>query len=276
MINQLKNIYKNSLYCVDEINVSKRDIEYLIKETFSLTHTDFILKQDELFDDEIFLQRLEELKKGKPVEYVLGYTYFCSLKFEVNQDTLIPRSETEDLIYRLRNCIKELDKVDLNILDIGSGSGCIAITLNKMFNNAHVDSVDISLGALNVSKRNNTLNNTKVNFYLSDCFQNVNNKYDVIVSNPPYIDIDSYVQESVLKYEPHSALFADNKGMAIYENIISNIDKYINRPAIACFEISPDLVTRLELLIKKELDNVDYYFEKDINGFDRFLFIRFR
>ena len=273
MTKKLKDIYSQSLIYVDEINVSKRDIEYLIKETFSLTNVDFILKQDKSFDDALFVDRLEELKKGKPVEYILGYASFCLLKFKVDENTLIPRSETEDLVYRTIEFVKKMGLRKPRILDIGSGSGCISITLNKMLIDSIVESVDISSKALEVAKENNVLNNTNVEFYLSDCFEKVNGTFDVIISNPPYIDRNSYVQESVLKYEPHTALFADDNGLAIYKRIIEKLLSYINRPSIVAFEISPDLVDRLEMLIKEHLGECEYSFEKDLNGFDRFLFI---
>lgn len=273
MTKKLKDIYSQSLIYVDEINVSKRDIEYLIKETFSLTNVDFILKQDESFDDALFVDRLEELKKGKPVEYILGYASFCLLKFKVDENTLIPRSETEDLVYRTIEFVKKMGLRKPRILDIGSGSGCISITLNKMLIDSIVESVDISSKALEVAKENNVLNNTNVEFYQSDCFEKVNGTFDVIISNPPYIDRNSYVQESVLKYEPHTALFADDNGLAIYKRIIEKLLSYVNRPSIVAFEISPDLVDRLEMLIKEHLGECEYSFEKDLNGFDRFLFI---
>ena len=273
MTKKLKDIYSQSLIYVDEINVSKRDIEYLIKETFSLTNVDFILKQDKSFDDALFVDRLEELKKGKPVEYILGYASFCLLKFKVDENTLIPRSETEDLVYRTIEFVKKMGLRKPRILDIGSGSGCISITLNKMLIDSIVESVDISSKALEVAKENNVLNNTNVEFYLSDCFEKVNGTFDVIISNPPYIDRNSYVQESVLKYEPHTALFADDNGLAIYKRIIEKLLSYVNRPSIVAFEISPDLVDRLEMLIKEHLGECEYSFEKDLNGFDRFLFI---
>lgn len=276
MTKKLKDIYSQSLIYVDENNVSKKDIEYLIKETFSLTNVDFILKQNDYFEDALYLENLKQLVEGKPVEYVLGYAYFCLLKFNVTKDTLIPRSETEDLVYKTIELIKK-NKIDNpRILDIGTGSGCIPITLNKMINGSIVESVDISFEALEIAEGNNKINNTKVKFYLSDCFENVEGKFDVIISNPPYIDRETYVQESVLKYEPHSALFADNKGLAIYERIIENLSLYIKRPSLVAFEISPDLVDRLDKLIKENLNKCDYFFEKDMNGFDRFLFISFK
>ena len=275
MTKKLKEIYSQSLINVDDNNVSKMDIEYLIKETFSLSHVDFILKQDETFDDDLLISRINELKEGKPVEYLIGYTDFCSLRFEVNENTLIPRSETEDLIYRTLEYIKRYNISCNKILDIGSGSGCIAISLNKMIINSNVTSVDISSKALEVSNRNNIKNGTNVKFVLSDCFENIEGRFDLIISNPPYIDKDTYVQESVLKYEPHTALFAENKGLAIYEKIISNVSNYINRPSLVAFEISPDLVNRLEKLIKDNLNDVEYFFEKDLNNFERFLFIKF-
>jgi release factor glutamine methyltransferase len=142
-----------------------------------------------------------------------------------------------------------------------------------MISGAQLESVDISSKALEVAKRNNELNGTNVNFYLSDCFENVTGKFDLIISNPPYIDRDTYVQDSVLKYEPHSALFADDHGLAIYEKIITSLIDYINDKAIVAFEISPDLVERLITLVDKTLKRCKYCIEKDINGFDRYLFI---
>ena len=197
---------------------------------------------------------LEELKTGKPVEYILGYSSFCLLNFKVNENTLIPRSETEDLVYKTIEKINELKIVNPIILDIGSGTGCISITLNKKIHGSLVESVDISSKALEIAKINNALNNTNVNFYLSDCFENVTGKFDVIISNPPYIDKDTYVQESVLKFEPHTALFAENKGLAIYERIIKDLSFYLNRPSLVAIEISPDLVSRLEKLITENLN----------------------
>lgn len=273
MTKKLKDILKQSLIYVDDNNVSKRDIQYLIKETFSLTETKFILQQDELFDDALLMEKIKELITGKPVEYILGYSYFCGNKFEVNENTLIPRGETEDLIYKTIEKIIE-EKIEVKkVLDIGSGSGCIPITLSKMISGAQLESVDISSKALEVAKRNNELNGTNVNFYLSDCFENVTGKFDLIISNPPYIDRDTYVQDSVLKYEPHSALFADDHGLAIYEKIITSLIDYINDKAIVAFEISPDLVERLITLVDKNLKRCKYCIEKDINGFDRYLFI---
>ena len=273
MINKLKDIVNNSLGYVLGDYVSKRDIMYLIKETFSLSDVDLILKENELFDDEVLNNRLIQLVEGLPVEYIVGYAYFLKMKFKVTSDTLIPRGETEDLIYHTINLMKEVGITSPRILDIGSGTGCIAISLNKMVPDSNVDSVDISSYALEVSEYNNELNGTNVKFYQSDCFENVNDKFDVIISNPPYIDRDSYVQKSVLLYEPHTALFADNKGLAIYENIIKNAKNYIKNKAILTFEISPDLKEGLSKLVEENFPSSRYYFEEDINGFIRYLFI---
>lgn len=273
MINKLKDIVNNSLGYVLEDYVSKRDIMYLIKETFSLSDVDLILKENELFDDEEINNRLIQLVEGLPVEHIVGYAYFLKMKFKVTRDTLIPRGETEDLIYHTINLIKEEGIENPRILDIGSGTGCIAISLNKMVPNSKVDSVDISPEALEVCAFNNILNDAYVNFYQSDCFENVNDKFDIIISNPPYIDRDSYVQESVLLYEPHTALFADNKGLAIYENIIKNAKNYIKNKAILTFEISPDLKEGLTKLVEENFPDSRFYFEEDINGLLRYLFI---
>jgi len=139
-----------------------------------------------------------------------------------------------------------------------------------------VDSVDISNEALLIAKENNKRLNAKVNFYLGDCLQEArknNKKYDVIVSNPPYIDPETYVQDSVLKYEPHLALFADNHGLAIYQKIFKDANYVLNDKYIMGFEISPDLESGLTALVKTYFPDAEYEFVKDMNGFIRFLFV---
>src|SRR5574344_1298872 len=135
--------------------------------------------------------KLEEglslLEKGIPVQYIVGNVDFYGNIFEVNQNVLIPRFETEELVERTLNYISDYFNKNVNILDIGTGSGCIAITLKKQLENmANVDAIDISEDALEVAKKNSTVLNTKINFFHSNIFENVSNKYDIIISNPPY------------------------------------------------------------------------------------------
>lgn len=272
MIKTLGIIISEALQdCKD--SVSKKDILYLIKETFSISDVDLILNQNEQYDNSVLVERLKEFQEGKPVEMILGYANFKGLKFKVTKDTLIPRSETEELVNRTIEYIKRNNINAKRIIDIGSGTGCIAIAMNKAYSDAIVDSVDISKAALDVAIINNVENNTKVNFYFSDCFDNVADaKYNVIISNPPYIDRESFVQESVLKYEPHMALFAENHGLSIYEKMIKNASKYVDENCIIAFEISPEQEKALSIMFDTYLSDFNYWFEEDINNNKRYLF----
>ena len=131
-------------------------------------------------------EAIELLKQGKPVQYIVGNVNFYGLEFKVNENVLIPRFETEELVEKTIEYVVDYFDKEISILDIGTGSGCIAITLNKNLN-SKVDAVDISDSALEIAKINNENNSTKVNFFKSNIYENVNKKYDLIISNPPYI-----------------------------------------------------------------------------------------
>lgn len=254
----------------------KQDIYYLAQKAFSLSLEKLILKENEIVDDAIFIQYLKRYLDKEPLYYILGKAPFYKREFTVNNNVLIPRNETEELVYLTLNKIKEKKIINPRIIDVGSGSGCISITLDKEIKDSFVTGVDISLEALKVAKTNNEELKANVNFYQSDCLKNVvknKEKYDVLVSNPPYIDKEQFVEESVLKYEPHLALFAENKGLAIYEKIFLDLDLVLNENGFAFFEISPDLKDGLIKLINKILPTYKYDFIFDINNFLRFLYL---
>ncbi|MDD7736190.1 MAG: peptide chain release factor N(5)-glutamine methyltransferase [Bacilli bacterium] len=254
----------------------KQDIYYLAQKAFSLSLEELILKENEIVDDAIFIQYLKRYLDKEPLYYILGKAPFYKREFTVNNNVLIPRNETEELVYLTLNKIKEKKIINPRIIDVGSGSGCISITLDKEIKDSFVTGVDISLEALKVAKTNNEELKANVNFYQSDCLKNVvknKEKYDVLVSNPPYIDKEQFVEESVLKYEPHLALFAENKGLAIYEKIFLDLDLVLNENGFAFFEISPDLKDGLIKLINKILPTYKYDFIFDINNFLRFLYL---
>ena len=254
----------------------KQDIYYLAQKAFSLSLEELILKENEIVDDAIFIQYLKRYLDKEPLYYILGKAPFYKREFTVNNNVLIPRNETEELVYLTLNKIKEKKIINPRIIDVGSGSGCISITLDKEIKDSFVTGVDISLEALKVAKTNNEELKANVNFYQSDCLKNVvknKEKYDVLVSNPPYIDKEQFVEESVLKYEPHLALFAENKGLAIYEKIFLDLDLVLNENGFAFFEISPGLNDGLIKLINKRLPTYKYDFIFDINNFLRFLYL---
>ena len=218
---------------------------------------------------------LKELESGIPVQYIVGNTNFYGYDFKVNRNTLIPRFETELLVEKTYNYIKKyFNKDNIKILDIGTGSGCIAITLNKLLNSCDITGIDISSEALEVAKENNIINNTNVKFIESDIFSNVSDKYDVIISNPPYIIYDDIeVMDIVKNNEPHLALYAKDNGLYFYDKIIKDSSKYLNDKFIMAFEIGYKQGKDITKIVNKYYKDINMSVEKDYSGRDRFVFI---
>ncbi len=217
---------------------------------------------------------LKELESGIPVQYIVGNTNFYGYDFKVNRNTLIPRFETELLVEKTYNYIKKyFNKDKVKILDIGTGSGCIAITLNKLLDDSDVTGVDISSEALEVAKENNISNNANVKFIESDLFSNVNGRYDVIISNPPYISYDEEIMNIVWNNEPHLALYAPDNGLYFYDKIIKDSSKYLNDKFIMAFEIGYKQGKDITKIVNKYYKDTNISVEKDYSGRDRFVFI---
>lgn len=218
---------------------------------------------------------LKELESGIPVQYIVGNTNFYGYDFKVNRNTLIPRFETGLLVEKTYNYIKKyFNKDNIKILDIGTGSGCIAITLNKLLNSCDITGIDISSEALEVAKENNIINNTNVKFIESDIFSNVSDKYDVIISNPPYISYDDIeVMDIVKNNEPHLALYAKDNGLYFYDKIIKDSSKYLNDKFIMAFEIGYKQGKDITKIVNKYYKDINMSVEKDYSGRDRFVFI---
>ena len=218
---------------------------------------------------------LKELESGIPVQYIVGNTNFYGYDFKVNRNTLIPRFETELLVEKTYNYIKKyFNKDNIKILDIGTGSGCIAITLNKLLNSCDITGIDISSEVLEVAKENNISNNTNVKFIESDIFSNVSDKYDVIISNPPYISYDDIeVMDIVKNNEPHLALYAKDNGLYFYDKIIKDSSKYLNDKFIMAFEIGYKQGKDITKIVNKYYKDINMSVEKDYSGRDRFVFI---
>ena len=215
---------------------------------------------------------IKRLNNGEPVQYIVGNVDFYNSNFIVNKNVLIPRFETEQLIEITMDYISDNfnDKVD--ILDIGTGSGCIAITLKKN-TNCNVDAVDISDKAIEVASYNARLNKVDINIFKSDMLNSIDKKYDVIISNPPYIGRDEDIQSIVERNEPHIALYADNDGLYYYEEILKNCKKNLKNNFIIAFEIGKSQGKKVRDIALKYLDNVDIYIKKDLNNLDRFVII---
>ena len=219
-------------------------------------------KQEEAF---------KKLANNVPVQYIIGDVDFCGYKIKVDERVLIPRFETEFLV---DNTVKYAKKIfndkKLRILDLGTGSGCIAISLAHMLK-ARVDAVDISKDALNVAKENAKLNNVDINFIFHDMINKMSGNYDIIISNPPYIPIDGYVEDIVKNNEPSLALFSKDNGIYFYKKILNYAFDILNKPGFIAFEIGDNEKDLLEKYIK--LLNKKYLFLNDLNDLPRYLFI---
>lgn len=237
-------------------NVNQEQVKYLKK----------YLKNKEL---DVAVRELEE---GRPIQYVIGNVDFYNSIINVNENVLIPRFETELLVDKLIKYSKDKFDNKIEILDMCTGSGCIAISLKKELN-CNVDAVDISNDALIVARKNSDINKVKVNFIESDLFDNIDKKYNIIVSNPPYISYDEDIMDIVKNNEPNIALYADDNGLYFYKKIINDINKYLLDNYIIAFEIGMNQADDIVEMINNNLSNVEVKVEKDYNDRDRFIFI---
>ena len=215
---------------------------------------------------------LERLDNGEAIQYIVGNMDFYGYNYDITHDTLIPRFETEGLVERLIFYINKYFKRQVSILDIGTGSGCIAITLANQIN-SKVTAVDISKEALKVASINNQKYGDKVTFIESDIFSNVNGKFDIIVSNPPYIAYDEEIMDIVKNNEPHIALYADNNGLYFYEEIIKNASNYLFDKHIIAFEIGETQGSKVIDIAKKYFKDDLIILEQDLYKKDRYVFI---
>lgn len=215
---------------------------------------------------------LKQYKKGKPLQYIVGTAPFYDLTLKVNENVLIPRFETEYLTEKTINYSKKHFQNKIKILDIGTGSGAIAITLKKHLD-SNVTASDISLEALKIAKENAKQNNVEITFIHSNIFENIKGKFDVIISNPPYIAYDEEVEEIVKNNEPHLALYADDNGLYFYKEIIKSSQKYLNKKSILAFEIGMTQGNYLKEYANRYFPNSKISIEKDLTGRDRYLFI---
>lgn len=213
------------------------------------------------------------LEKDYPVQYIIGYVDFYGLKINVNEFTLIPRYETEYLIELTLKEIKKLNLDNPKILDLCTGSGAIGLTLKSLLPSSEVTLSDISKDALMVANKNKNELDLDVNIIESDLFKNIQGKFDVIISNPPYVMTNETLPKDVL-YEPHLALYSGPKGIDHIEEIFKNIKSHLNNKYLIALEINeksePDITNLIKTYFEK---NINYKFMKDLAGKTRYLFI---
>ena len=221
---------------------------------------------------DLWQSALEKLSKGYPVQYIVGNVEFMGNIINVNEDVLIPRFETEYLVNDVLKLIKDYDLKNPKILDIGTGSGCIAISIKKSIL-CDMSALDISQKAINVAKENASLLKTDINFICEDMENyTCEEKYDVIISNPPYVSYDGKVDEKI-KYEPQNAIFAKEDGLYFYKIIFKKALKLVNKKFIIALEIGDGQGEILQNMAQTYFPLAKVYYKKDLNNFDRYLYI---
>lgn len=221
---------------------------------------------------------VKKLMEGEPLNYVLGYSFFYGYKLLVGKDVLIPRYETEELVGKILAYYDEYFKDQkVDVADIGTGSGAIAIALKKEEANFSMTASDISLEALEVAKQNAKINGAEINFLcgsMVDPLIEKGIKLDILVSNPPYIKADEVLEHSVKDYEPHVALFGGNDGLKFYREIFEKAHHVLKERSMMFFEMGYDQKENLTNLAKSYFPNAHVEVFKDINGKDRMLMVK--
>lgn len=216
-----------------------------------------------------YQKQIKKVKNGYPIQYLLGNVDFLNVKIRVNKNVLIPRFETEFLVEKVLKKIAKIKNESLKMLDICTGSGCIAISLAKN-TNFKCRALDISTLALKLAKENSKSNNVTVHYQKLDILNEpLKENYDIIISNPPYIAFDETVDESV-KYEPSLALYASDNGLIFYKKILEKIK---NKPKLIAFEIGETHSNQITKLARQKFPTAVITTEKDLNSKDRYVFI---
>ncbi|WP_431121601.1 peptide chain release factor N(5)-glutamine methyltransferase [Flagellimonas flava] len=279
LLKEIKNIFHKELdpiYAAEEVDsFFHLCIEhYLHLERFTLVlQPDLVLTKEEEMP---LFEALSKLKLEEPLQYILGTAHFMDLDFKVNEHVLIPRPETEELVeWVISDCQVERSR-DLRILDIGAGSGCIAIALAKKFPNANVYALDVSEQAIEVAKENAKLNGVDITFIHYDILDpdfELELEFDVIVSNPPYVrELEKEgIKDNVKKYEPHVALFVEDEDpLLFYEAITQFAISHLGKKGKLYFEINQYLGKETQALLEAH-NFLEIELRKDIFGNDRML-----
>ncbi|MEZ7946011.1 MAG: peptide chain release factor N(5)-glutamine methyltransferase [Flavobacteriaceae bacterium] len=289
IVKQYRNYFNETLKTIYPITEIDSFFFLLLEEYLGFRRVDIVLKSDFKINQQtlnLLQSATKQLEQEVPLQYIIGKTEFYGLPFVVNKHVLIPRPETEELVawvvsessrFKTFNTSTKqtTETKQLKILDIGTGSGCIPVSLKKQLPFAEISAIDISNDALTVAKKNAVLNNVDIHFILQDILKTValDQHYDIIISNPPYVrELEKKeLKNNVLKNEPHVALFVENDNPLIFYDKIAELAKnYLNKNGLLFFEINQYLGTEtINLVNKKGLKNIQL--KKDMFGNDRII-----
>ena len=250
-------------------------LSFVYRSLKNLSFTDFVfvLQQEVTDEEKQFVEEIyNKLEAHIPAQYIIGHAKFFGMQLKVDERVLIPRPETEELVEHI---LSENLKKNLKVLDIGTGSGAIALALAKNRPDWSVTAVDISQDALDLASKNAEIQNLNIFLKKSDCFSEISSKYDIIVSNPPYISRsdESEVGLNVLHSEPHLALFADEDGLAIYRRIAEDSKDYLNDGGKIYLEIGYKQGQSVPALFKENFPEKQVRTLRDQFGQDRMVVV---
>ena len=277
LVRDIRKYYCEQLCSVYDNDEANAMILILLEHYFNITRIKMALEPDmRLSESEMltFHFAVKDLLKNKPIQYIIGETEFCDLKFKVNENVLIPRPETSELVMKIINSQQPTANSQQLILDIGTGSGCIAISLAKNLLKSKVYALDISEKALEVAKENAINNDADITFIHDDILSlnnKIETKFDIIVSNPPYVrELEkAEMRDNVLDWEPHNALFvSDNDPLIFYRNILEFAKSHLKENGEIWFEINEFLGKEMDDLCK-EYGFSDVEIFKDFRGKER-------
>ena len=282
LVKDIRNYYCEQLCYIYDKDEANAMILILLEHYFNINRVKMTLEpQLRLSESEMltFHFAVKDLLKNKPIQYIIGETEFCDLKFKVNENVLIPRPETSELVMKIVNSQRSTVNGQQSILDIGTGTGCIAISLAKHLPNSKVYALDISEKALEVAKENAVNNNVNVTFIHDDILSlknNIETKFDIIVSNPPYVrELEkAEMRDNVLNWEPHNALFvSDNNPLIFYRSILEFAKSHLKENGEIWFEINEFLGKEMTKLCNEMgFSQVEVF--TDFRGKERILLVR--
>ena len=261
------------------LETAKSDAWYLFEFVFEMRRAEFILYGNQAADAEKAYKFFDFIKiraTRKPLQYITRHQEFMGLDFDVNESVLIPRQDTEVLVEKALEIINRLDLVQVEVLDMCTGSGCIAVSIAKLAPKAKLTAVDISGKVLELAKKNAAKHVAKCDFIQSNLFNNIEGKYDVIISNPPYIrtDVINKLMEEVKGFEPITALDGGNSGLEFYRTITQESVNFLNKDGFLLYEIGYDQAKDV-VGILNEYNYSEIEVFKDLAGLDRVVKARY-